>query len=60
MSIEPINADLLEARLDKLSDGNLKHHTDFRTIYASILDQWLNVPSGVVLPEKFKGMNIFQ
>jgi uncharacterized protein (DUF1501 family) len=47
-------------RLDKLSDGNLKHHTDFRTIYASILDQWLNVPSGVVLPEKFKGLNILQ
>lgn len=32
-------------RLDQLEDGNLKHHTDFRSIYATILDQWLGVSS---------------
>src|SRR5205814_7431536 len=31
--------------LEKLEDGNLVHHTDFRQVYASILDGWLGVPS---------------
>ncbi len=31
--------------LDKLEDGDLKHHTDFRRIYATPLDTWLECPS---------------
>ena len=29
---------------DDLDDGDLKHHTDFRRVYASLLD-WMGVPS---------------
>ncbi|HMP18689.1 MAG TPA: DUF1501 domain-containing protein, partial [Gemmatales bacterium] len=46
--------------LDKLHDGNLKHHTDFRTIYATILDHWLGVPSSKILPEQFQGLSLLQ
>jgi uncharacterized protein (DUF1501 family) len=45
-------------RLDKLDDGNLKHHTDFRAIYATVLDEWLGVKSIDVLGEKFAGAKI--
>ena len=31
--------------LEDLDDGDLKFHTDFRCIYAAILEQWLGVPS---------------
>lgn len=35
--------------LDKLSEGDLEHHTDFRSVYASILSQWLQMaPQGIV------------
>ena len=33
--------------------GNLQHHTDFRQIYATILDRWLGVSSKEVLGESF-------
>jgi uncharacterized protein (DUF1501 family) len=45
-------------RLDKPDDGNLVHHTDFRSIYATILDQWLGVSSQEVLQQKFTGPKI--
>lgn len=28
-------------RLDDLDDGDLKHHTDFRQVYATLVSQWL-------------------
>lgn len=40
--------------LEKLDDGNLVHHTDFRQVYASILEGWLGVPHRDVLGESFK------
>ena len=39
--------------LTKLEDGNLVHHTDFRQVYASVLEGWLGVASKVVLGKKF-------
>jgi uncharacterized protein (DUF1501 family) len=30
-------------------EADLKHHTDFRRVYATILDQWLSCPSQAVL-----------
>ena len=35
--------------LHDLTDGDLKHHTDFRQVYATLLDQWLKVSSQTVL-----------
>ena len=34
-------------------EGDLRHHTDFRSVYATLLDKWLGYPSGQVLGEKF-------
>jgi uncharacterized protein (DUF1501 family) len=39
--------------LTQLEMGNLKHHTDFRQVYAAILDQWLGVSSKEVLGQAF-------
>jgi uncharacterized protein (DUF1501 family) len=47
-------------RLDRLDDGNLKHHTDFRTIYATILDQWLGIKSKDILKEQFKPIKLIK
>ena len=46
--------------LTELEMGNLKHHTDFRQVYAAILDKWLGVPSKDVLGEEFKQVEIFK
>jgi uncharacterized protein (DUF1501 family) len=39
--------------LTDLTDGDLKYHTDFRRVYATLLDGWLKVDSKMVLGEKF-------
>ncbi|MEX2215847.1 MAG: DUF1501 domain-containing protein [Phycisphaeraceae bacterium] len=36
------------------SEGDMKHHTDFRQVYAAILDNWLGADSKAVLGEAFK------
>jgi uncharacterized protein (DUF1501 family) len=46
--------------LTQLDRGNLVHHTDFRQVYATILDNWLGVPSKEVLGEEFKHVEIFK
>jgi uncharacterized protein (DUF1501 family) len=46
--------------LTKLEDGNLKHHTDFRQVYAAILDQWLGVSSKEVVGEGFNAVEILK
>jgi uncharacterized protein (DUF1501 family) len=45
--------------LTALEMGNLKHHTDFRQVYAAVLDQWLGVPSKDVVGEEFKPVELF-
>jgi uncharacterized protein (DUF1501 family) len=44
--------------LTDLDDGDLKHHTDFRKVYATLLDGWLNVDSKSVLHEKFAHVDL--
>ena len=44
--------------LTDLDDGDLKHHTDFRRVYATILDEWLNVDSKMVLREEFAHVDL--
>jgi uncharacterized protein (DUF1501 family) len=46
--------------LTDLSLGNLKHHTDFRQVYAAVLDRWLGVPSKVVLDKEFKPAEVLR
>jgi uncharacterized protein (DUF1501 family) len=46
--------------LTKLEDGNLKHHTDFRQVYAAILDEWLGASSNDVIGSSFKPVKILR
>ncbi|MBI3411086.1 MAG: DUF1501 domain-containing protein [Planctomycetes bacterium] len=46
--------------LTELEDGNLRHHTDFRQVYAAILDRWLGVPSRQVLGQAFEPADVFR
>jgi uncharacterized protein (DUF1501 family) len=40
--------------LKDLDSGDLKHHTDFRRVYSTLLDGWLGCDSKAVLGEKFE------
>ena len=40
--------------LKDLDDGDLKHHTDFRRVYATLLDHWLGCDSLRVLGAKYE------
>jgi uncharacterized protein (DUF1501 family) len=57
----PINPGLYGERpdLSKLANGDLAVTTDFRRIYASILDVWLDVPHATILRGKFSRMPLF-
>jgi uncharacterized protein (DUF1501 family) len=46
--------------LTDLDDGDLKHHTDFRRVYATLLEDWLKVDSKMVLGEKFEKMSFIK
>jgi uncharacterized protein (DUF1501 family) len=46
--------------LTKLEDGNLKHHTDFRTVYAAVLNEWLGVDATKVLGKGFAPAKVFK
>ena len=39
--------------LTDLAEGDLKFHTDFRSVYATILDKWLDIPSRIVLGSQY-------
>lgn len=41
-------------KLDDLDDGDLKFHTDFRRVYAALLEGWLGISSETVLQGKFQ------
>lgn len=47
----PVKGGLYGQRPDlgKLDNGNLRYTVDFRSVYASVLDEWLGSPSEVVL-----------
>ena len=44
--------------LTDLDNGDLKFNTDFRTVYATVLDKWLGAPSQLVLGKKFSTLPI--
>ena len=45
--------------LHQLQDGDLKHHTDFRRVYAAVLKNWLNVAPRDILHGDFKPLDVF-
>jgi uncharacterized protein (DUF1501 family) len=46
--------------LAQLEMGNLKHHTDFRQVYAAVLDGWLGIDSKDVLGQKFEPADVLK
>lgn len=46
--------------LTDLHAGNLRYHTDFRQVYAALLDNWLGVSSRQILGQAFEPVPILQ
>jgi len=46
--------------LTDLDDDALKHHTDFRQVYATVLDRWLGYDSRIALGRTFRTLDILQ
>ena len=42
--------------LSQLDNGDLKYQIDFRDIYATLLDKWLDMNNSQVLTKNFKGL----
>ena len=45
--------------LDDLEEGDLKFHTDFRSIYSALLTDWLHVPAADVISGEFPAVKLF-
>jgi len=43
--------------LANLENGDLKYQVDFRDVYATLLDKWLNVNNSQILNKNFVGLN---
>ncbi|GAB5523683.1 MAG: DUF1501 domain-containing protein [Roseivirga sp.] len=43
--------------LSDLDNGDLKFETDFRRVYATVLDKWLGASSKTILKREFKALN---
>ena len=56
-ALNPVGAPSVTTNLD--SNGNLKYHTDFRQVYASVLDSWLGADSQQVLGYPFANLGLF-
>lgn len=46
--------------LESLDEGDLKHHTDFRRVYATLLETWLGCPSAPVIGSGFPPLELFK
>ncbi len=46
--------------LSDLDDGDLKFHTDFRQVYATVLERWLGWPATSVLGGEFKTIDVLK
>jgi uncharacterized protein (DUF1501 family) len=45
--------------LSDLDQGDLKYHTDFRQVYAAVLQDWLGCPSSPTLLGNYKKIDLF-
>ena len=43
--------------LEDLDDGDLRFHTDYRSVYATLLEKWLGTPSSTVLGGTYPTLN---
>ncbi|MBX7247212.1 MAG: DUF1501 domain-containing protein [Candidatus Sumerlaeaceae bacterium] len=57
---DPVVAGMAGKRpsLTDLDQGDLKYTTDFRSVYASVLDQWLHTDSKIILGQGFPQINM--
>ena len=46
------------ANLSDLDDGDLKYQVDFRDIYTTLLNRWLDAPAPQILGQSFKGIDL--
>ena len=46
--------------LSDLDAGDLKHHTDFRQVYATLLDGWLECDSKNILGGEFQHLDLLR
>lgn len=46
--------------LTNLEAGNLRFHTDFRQVYAAVLENWLGISSRQVLGQEFRPVDVFR
>jgi len=46
--------------LDDLQDGDVKFHTDFRAVYAALLERWLAWPAAPILGEGFSPADVLR
>ena len=44
--------------LTDLDDGDIKYHTDFRRVYATVLQEWLGVMAEPILGKKFAPLKV--
>lgn len=47
-------------RLDELDRDALRFHTDFRSVYATVLERWLGIASEPVLEGRFETLDLFR
>lgn len=45
--------------LTDLNDGDLKHAIDFRSVYATLLDQWLGIDAETILGNDYSQLDLF-
>lgn len=57
----PVNGGLIgkSPDLTDLDDGDLRMRTDFRQVYATLLEHWLNVDSESIVGERYDKLPLF-
>ena len=58
-SLRPEDLDYERSIADRQS-GDLRFHTDFRQVYATLLDRWLGCPSPQVLGGRFAPLELLR
>ncbi|MBU0676927.1 MAG: DUF1501 domain-containing protein [Verrucomicrobia bacterium] len=53
-----VHGEMPDLKPGKLDKGDLKFNIDFRSVYASILEQWMRVPSVPILGRKFQQFDL--
>jgi uncharacterized protein (DUF1501 family) len=46
--------------LTDLDQGDLKYNVDFRSVYATVLQEWLETPSKPILGQQFRLMPVLK